>query len=749
MIIVITGSEIEGLETGDVEIMEIKGKSVISATGKTAVEAWGKTLISLGLIDEMMYAAGLDALDVAREEGRVEAEERIALQTKQRQEARAREREKKLKKKEEEEAAKAAAADDTKPAAADGGGNDTTTATTPSAMDVDGESKAAPGAKLSLSLSESAASSPSKGGDDEKKADGVPPSKEVDDEASSETGEDAESKKEGVKFDPNRESESNQEKELRAKIDALREKVDVAQNEAQVVSANLTEARIAALGPFFSNPFDDVEETKTNQHTWLSTIVRKEKSKMGNTGSKRKVVSAADLLERTDSFFNPDVERLIEGLPGSEFCPSYVFHTHRKGGAAGASNSSWVHEAQIKHEQERKKKVKAAKKAKEKSKVETNKMKEKELKRKKKEEEAEERKKKKLAQEEQVKQAREDERMARLKLQVDDRLLKEARKERKKVIETMAKNLGKEFTRRRRAAEIVASDRIENSKESQTLSDAPMVDTYKDFLPPLSRQYDVDVVKVWDFISSFKDTLKSFEGEEGDASLPSLDALQDAVNTLAYGGNSGSGSSSSASKTGDDKSKDDDPKTEHRDAVGLLSNLAVSLCKPLSADLFKLLSSVVVTETDEETTEAVSSSTDGDDTLPVTDMTWREVARLTLLSDALGELGCNKHEVVALLRGWRNAGHPNSKEAKRMRRIEEFGLASLNQQLLDMAENGFVQSSTGQKSGVTVKVTAPCKPSAYPSDWTFYLHNIKVRWIHWMALIASFGRIVCRIFLVV
>ena len=733
MKIVITGSEIEGLETGDVEIMEIKGKPVISATGKTAVEAWGKTLISLGLIDEIMYAAGLDALEAAREEGRVEAEERIALQTKQRQEARAREREKKLKKKEEEEAAKAVAADDTKPAAAGGAGNDMATTTTPSAMDVDGESSKAvaaadtAGATPSLSVSESAASSPSKGGDDEK-ADGAPPSKEAD-EASSGAGDDAESKKEAVKIDPNRESESEQEKELRAKIEALREKLDVAQNEAHVVSANLTEARIAALGPFFSNPFDDVEETKTNQHSWLSTIVRKEKSKMGNTGSKRKVVSAADLLERTDSFFNPDVERLIEGLPGSEFCPSYVFHTHRKGGAAGASNSSWVHEAQIKHEQERKKKVKAAKKAKEKTKVETNKMKEKELKRKKKEEEAEERKKKKLAQEEQVKQAREDERMARLKVQVDDRLLKEARKERKKVIEAMAKNLGKEFTRRRRAAEIVASDRVENSKESQTLSDAPMIDTYKSSLPPLSRQYDVDVVKVCDFISSFEDTLKSFEGEGGGTSLPSLDALQDAVNTLALG-NSGSGSNTSASKTGDDKSKGDDSKTKHREAVGLLSNLAVSLCKPLSADLFKLLSSVVVTETDDETTEAVSSSTDGDDTLPVTDMTWREVARMTLLSDALGELGCNKHEVVALLRGWRNAGHPNSKEAKRMRRIEEFGLASLNQQLLDMAENGVVDGSNGQKAGVTVKVTAPCKPSASPSDWTFYLHNIKVRWIH-------------------
>jgi len=703
--------------------MEIKGKPVISAMGKTAVEAWGKTLISLGLIDEMMYTAALDALDVAREEGRIEAKERIAHQTKQRQEARAREREKKLKKKEDEDASKSSAVNDTKPAAAgDGSSNDADTPTTSSAMDVDGESKteaAGTAVAPSPSMSESAASSPSKGGDDEKKGNKIPPSEEGD-EAS---GEDTGAKEAAVVVDPNREPESEQEEELRKKIEALREKLDVAQNEARVASANLTEARIAALGPFFSNPFDDIEETQSNQHTWLSTIVRKEKSKMGNTGSKRKIVSAADLLERTDSFFNPDVERLIEGLPGSEFCPSYVFHTHRKGGAAGASNSSWVHEAQIKHEQERKKKVKAVKKAKEKSKVETNKMKEKELKRKKKEEEAEERKKKKLAQEEQVKQAREDERMARLNVQVDDRLHKEARKERMKVIEAMAKNLGKEFTRRRRAAEIVASDRVENSKESQTLRDTPMIDAYQSSLPPLSRQYDVDVVKVWDFISTFKDALGSFGGEEN-SSLPSLDDLQDAINTLALGR---SGRDSSAPKSSDEKCKDE-MKAKHREAVGLLSKLAVSLSKPLSADLFKLLSSVVVTETetDEETTEVCSSI---DDTLPVTDMTWREVARLSLLSDALAELGYNKHEVVALLRGWRNAGHPNSKEAKRMRRIEEFGLASLNQQLLDMAENRFVDSSNGQKTGVTVKITAPCKPSAGPSDWTFYLHNIKVRWM--------------------
>ena len=78
-----------------------------------------------------------------------------------------------------------------------------------------------------------------------------------------------------------------------------------------------------------------------------------------------------------------------------------------------------------------------------------------------------------------------------------------------------------------------------------------------------------------------------------------------------------------------------------------------------------------------------------------------------------------------------------------MRRIEEFGLASLNQQLLDMAENGVVDGGNGQKTGVTVKVTAPCKPSASPSDWTFYLHNIKVRWIHLNGFDRIVGRYVC------
>ena len=673
-----TGTEIEGLERGQVDVTEIRGKPVISASGKTAVEAWGKTLIALGLIDELMYESALRSLEASREEAKNEAQEKLDLQQKQRQEARIREREKLKKKK---EAAAKAEAEASANVAADGAG-------------VDG---------FDAATSTTTA--------DEKKEDGSSPDKEesaaaVTDQNNADDAAAAVAKEEG-----DLEPASEREKELRARIEALRERLDVAQNESQVSSTHLAEARIKGLGPFFNNPFADLESTLSQQHSWLSSIVRKEKAKMGSTGSKRKVVSAADLLERSDTIFNPDIERLIEGLPGSEFCPSYIFHSHRLGGAAAAS-SSWVHEAQLRHEKEQQKKVKASKKAKEKAKVESTKMKEKELKRKRREDEHAARKKKKLEQEEKVKQAREDERMSRLSLQVDNRLRKEANAQRKKVLEAMAKAVGKEFLRRRRAAEIVASDFVESSRESQTLGGDPMIDTFQRSLPPLARRYDVDVIKVWDFISSFEGMLKDFDP---DATLPSLDSLQEALDAIR---------SSPQTLSGDIGTKN-----KRQEAVDVLANLAVSLCKPLASGLVKLFSSVVATETEVESVDEKSSTSgeDDPDVLPVTDTTWREVARLSLLGDALVELGCNKQETVAILRGWRNAGHPNSKEAKRLRRGEDHGIATLRQELQELSQSAEGEGSkNGGRGSITVKVTAPCKPSALPTDWTFYLHNIKV-----------------------
>lgn len=50
------------------------------------------------------------------------------------------------------------------------------------------------------------------------------------------------------------------------------------------------------------------------------------------------------MLDKSDAFFAQTIERLIEGLPGSEFAPLYVFHANR---SASGGSQAWVHEAKI------------------------------------------------------------------------------------------------------------------------------------------------------------------------------------------------------------------------------------------------------------------------------------------------------------------------------------------------------------------------------------------------------------------
>jgi hypothetical protein len=97
-------------------------------------------------------------------------------------------------------------------------------------------------------------------------------------------------------------------------------------------------------------------------------------------------------------------------------------------------------------------------------------------------------------------------------------------------------------------------------------------------------------------------------------------------------------------------------------------------------------------------------------------MTWQEIARLAFLADALGELGHSNHEAAHMLRGYRSAGHPNSKESRRLRKAEDFAIAVLRQhvaesRLADVAEVG--------RSRVRTKV--PCSPfvsESLPEDAT-------------------------------
>ena len=284
---------------------EIKGKPVTTVTGKSPVEAWGKVLIKLGLIDEIMFQSSQESCAAAKLEGLAEVKGKIESIKKQRQEARARHLQR-LKEKSRE--------------------ND------------DDNKQNRP---IIVRVKEGQAIEP----DDSDVID--------DDDRERSIGENEQQGSE------DRESATEKEEQTRKKIKTLREAYEVRLAESRATAIALADARIASIGPFLGNPFHDVEGSVSLQKNWLATVVRKEKAKMGSTGNRRKIVTATDLLERNASFFNSDIERLVEGLPGSEFCPGYVFHDLRGTGASSV-NQAWVHEVQLRQEKEQQKKKKRA-----------------------------------------------------------------------------------------------------------------------------------------------------------------------------------------------------------------------------------------------------------------------------------------------------------------------------------------------------------------------------------------------------
>jgi hypothetical protein len=65
------------------------------------------------------------------------------------------------------------------------------------------------------------------------------------------------------------------------------------------------------------------------------------------------------MMDKSDAFVIPKIERLVEGLPGTEFAPSYVFYANR---SALGSNQAWIHEAKIRFQKEQQKKQEKARK---------------------------------------------------------------------------------------------------------------------------------------------------------------------------------------------------------------------------------------------------------------------------------------------------------------------------------------------------------------------------------------------------
>ena len=107
----------------------------------------------------------------------------------------------------------------------------------------------------------------------------------------------------------------------------------------------------------------------------------------------------------------------------------------------------------------------------------------------------------------------------------------------------------------------------------------------------------------------------------------------------------------------------------------------------------------------------------------MTEWTWREIARMTFLNDALSDLGYSKQESANFVKGYRSGGHPNSKEAKRWKKIEDSSIV-MTYQRLDVQDT---DSDLYRTQLVRANVSTPCGPSCVPTDWRFFLHNIKSR----------------------
>jgi len=99
-------------------------------------------------------------------------------------------------------------------------------------------------------------------------------------------------------------------------------------------------------------------------------------------------------------------------------------------------------------------------------------------------------------------------------------------------------------------------------------------------------------------------------------------------------------------------------------------------------------------------------------------------AYVFILYPWIPDLGYSKQEAANLVKGYRSGGHPNSKEAKRWKKIEESPVVIFYNRLEihdDEAASHF------RRRVVRARLSAPCTPSSVPcrEDWKFYLHNIK------------------------
>jgi len=234
------------------------------------------------------------------------------------------------------------------------------------------------------------------------------------------------------------------------------------------------------------------------------------------------------MMDKSDTFFLPKMERLIEGLPGTEFAPSYVFHTNRSSSSQG--KQELILEAKIRLQKQQKKKrekaIRAAKLSEAKSKLEQ----EKGIKRKLNEQLATDRRREKEEEDTKKKQERVERRMGLLNNQMDDRLFKEACSMRERNVMNFVRGLTKEFQRRRKAAEQVVGNKIDRTMQAPRSdnSTSTILVPFDAKLPPISRTYEPEVIRVWDFLHSFSEVI-SPSSENAAATMQKLTKEQEAL----------------------------------------------------------------------------------------------------------------------------------------------------------------------------------------------------------------------------
>ena len=171
-------------------------------------------------------------------------------------------------------------------------------------------------------------------------------------------------------------------------------------------------------------------------------------------------------------------------------------------------------------------------------------------------------------------------------------------------------------------ADAVISHKMDQLLPSISDDKSTAFPTYGKMLPPLSSLvYDESVVRIWDFLHCFSD---AFVTDSSDASIPSLDSIQNAIDDLRKG-------SSIDSK-------------KYSAAVALVEGIAIILCKAISPGLTKYLAASSYQY------ESNKGSSDESACLPVTASTWREVARMSFISDLLIDLGYSKNESANIVK---------------------------------------------------------------------------------------------------